>query len=690
MQDTTDEPDPSADAPTDDLIDAGDDDIPPGDDSESPSPDDSVPRDSEPDDPGSDDFDPDDPGPDDPDPGDAGDDDPGGGDPGGGGPGGDGADPGGGGGGPGPVAGQAPSLGNLPEKPIAALYSGLSTDWGDPMPAIRRDLSLKGYQGAETVHDMTIAELKALGQGVGAAVLFAHGSVVDVDKIDDKPTGVYVLATSQVVNPEDDKRFAEELKVTRGLIPPLVPCKVAVGPPGPNGQTFTMNYGITASFVAQNWQAKFCQDSVLLLCACEGLSTAPAAKKFVETLHQEANVGYVLGWDDVALTTDMSSAAIFIVDRLLGGNDPAAKPGPPPQRPFDIAAVLADIDHYTNVTGGPLSTSTSVVSGVTFVSKLATSVDPAVTRFGILAPSILNLEVLADQTQLAISGCFGDDPGPRRGVVKINELPVPYLSWAHDQIICPLLVHDEPGPLASLPAGMVIVEVDGRPSNAVPLTEWRGKLVFTVNGEGTQKIVCTWTYHLKADVHWPRFLPGPEEGCFLDLPIGVFAQPDSSLIYEASGTMTVPDSDPPQHVSWSGSGTLRPFGVATPDPRETFVIFARIVRPMPPDLAGSYMLLDVSGGDGRTWTYEVKTDDDVTLAPAFGVWESLRTNSPDPLFEGLSLKLPLDDRMGITAGTYPFTVRGMSCELSVQPEPTNYPPDPEKGEDQLTVSLGLP
>ena len=577
------------------------------------------------------------------------------------------------------AAAALPAPRNLPEKPIAALYNAMTPDWGDPFTVISRALTLKRYLGADTVLPMNdVEQLKHLpGGGIGVLVMFAHGSFAD--------DGTFFIATSHVTNPTDDGTFADDLHPKDGTAPTLVTHKVPIDP---SWATTTTNYCITGAFVEKYWAGKFCKDSLAVFCTCSLLDGShPSAIDFVHELTDMAHVSTVLGWDNEANTGDMSGVAIFLVDRLLGANDPGATPEQTPQRPFDIGSVLTDMGDYKNGAGGRFGTSLTVRPGVinTTPAQLVATPTSDSHAFGILAPSILKLDMMAIQTQLAIAGCFGDDPGPDRGVVKMNGAPVPYISWAPDQILCPLLVSDEAGPATSQAAGRVVVEVDGRPSNCVPLTEWRGKLVFTVNGDGTQKLVCTWTYHLKADVHHFRARPGPEG--FFDLPIRVFTLRDTSLTYAASGEVTTP-GPPPQTTKWSGSGTLQP-ATDILAPRDTYVISAEIIRPEPPLLAGCYMLLGVTGGPD-SWTYQVDADGSLSQTPAFGDWGDLCSSRPGPPFEGLNLKLPLDDQMGIAAGTYPFTVGDRSCTLEIHPEPTNFPPDPLKGEDQSVSPFGAP
>ena len=575
----------------------------------------------------------------------------------------------------------APTLRNLPEQPIAALYNAMSSDWGEPFAVISRDLTLKKYQGADVVRPMTVDALIALPQGVGVMVMFAHGVFSDG----------YCIATSHVANAADDQRFASDLKPQDGSSPTLKTFAVPSSPPGApvRGAASTTNYCITSAFVEKYWAGKFCRDSLAVICSCNVLDGSEAsAKDFVATLNDIAHVSYLVGWDEHALTSDMSSAAIFIVDRLLGGNDADAKPVHPPQRPFDIGAVLTDMANYANGAGGALNESEALVSGARLpLAKLAVSAR-ANSAFGLLAPSITHLAVLVEDTKLAIAGCFGDEPKPGRGVVKINDTPVPYDTWQPDQIVCPLLVGDEPAPAAGQSAGVVVVEVDGRPSNAVRLTEWRGKLVFTVKGDGAQRLVCTWSYHLKADLHHFRANPGSGSGCFVEGPVGVFTLHDSSLTYAATGSAPVPDSDPPVQTTWSGSGSLKPFlpGPGMTDPQKTFQLMGTIVRPPAPDLGGCHMLLMVDGGSDD-WTYQVECDGDASPAAAFQSWNDFCSDPPALLFEDMQLKLPLDAQMGIAAASYTVTVGDRTCVLSIQPEPTLYPPDPIKGEDESAMAF---
>jgi len=155
---------------------------------------------------------------------------------------------------------------------------------------------------------------------------------------------------------------------------------------------------------------------------------------------------------------------------------------------------------------------------------------------GILAPSIQSIDVDEQGGTLTLHGVFGS----KQDTVTVDDASVPVNSWSGTQIVTGL-------PTAG---GDVVVSVDGRKSNTVQLTDWKGTFTYVFQVETLQE-QFTWTTHWRGDVHTFRTQPGqapPDRS-----PVQTFAATDSKCHFQNSGAITGSSGST---TTWSGSGDL--------------------------------------------------------------------------------------------------------------------------------------
>lgn len=233
-------------------------------------------------------------------------------------------------------------------------------------------------------------------------------------------------------------------------------------------------------------------------CPREGASF----EKIIDVCQKKASLfGIWEGAGKVDETDKGFPLAKFLFDRMLGANQ--LNPKSPPQRPFD----------YRSVFDYMVSQGMATAEGVTFALFPGDHGD-----CGMLLPSIQNLGVMEEKDELHVVGLFGEQPkgvsakvlicqeDPTSGSSSAKELAIK--DWAATEIICELPPDGEGS------AGYVIVEVEGRTSNARALTEWRTTFTHSAtvvfdgwSGEQWERYVF--------DTHWrldiQSFRLNPEE-----------------------------------------------------------------------------------------------------------------------------------------------------------------------------------
>lgn len=204
----------------------------------------------------------------------------------------------------------------------------------------------------------------------------------------------------------------------------------------------------------------------------------------------------IYGWSNSVGVNAAWKAGAFAFDRLLGANQTEPKETTP-QRPFDSAQVFSEMK-ARGLDNGAING-----NGCMLISKDA---GPPV-----LAPTIEWMEMreriqespLRGKSKLTLHGQFGSD----KGTVKIGGVEVPIDTWKPDKIEC------EPADLPGAGfAGDVLVISHDRPGNSVPLTQWHGKLTYTIDllppqaSNAVSTITCD--VYFRGDIHKYRDVAG--------------------------------------------------------------------------------------------------------------------------------------------------------------------------------------
>ncbi len=287
---------------------------------------------------------------------------------------------------------------------------------------------------------------------------------------------------------------------------------------------------VSSSFIKKHWSLE--PDSVVFLNTC--FSGNP---EVTEALFSKG-AGLVLGW------TWMSSSTVtpkFVMDRLLGAN--TYNPQSPEQRAFhwpEVQREGRELGVLTTQFTENMNRFIDTFRPIKVDSELLFMANP-VHDAGALAPSIKQLKVDEDRERLVVEGWFGSNEGR----VTINGAAVAVQQWTA-QVIEVTLPRNGPGSY-----GEVVVEVDGRESNPVPLTEWRGKLTYTFNQAEGLEYQFEWDLHFRGDFHSYRTeLDGTPEGGGRDFILSR----DTKAKLRASGSVTDVESDgDTSTVEWTGT-----------------------------------------------------------------------------------------------------------------------------------------
>jgi len=353
-------------------------------------------------------------------------------------------------------------------------------------PQTAKWLEAAGYS---VVHgDCTVDGLKKTS-GDGIFHFKTHGGIVDDDNVN--------VCSNTRVDDEHELLYANDLDEHRLCYAELM--------------DYGWHYGINPSFVTR--YMSFADNAVVFLDSCDG-----AKNDTMRNACFEKGASVYVGWTKEIDWDSGYRASTFLFDRLLAGNQYVRES--PNQRPFDFGAVHrdmmrrnydTDLGNLSSAEAPPLGhagagshepSPASLEKRGDDTSLLAIHHKSGHTFAG-LRPSVANLVVFETLEELHLLGYFG----AKQGSVTINGHAVTVKSWEPGTVKVEL---PSSGPGS---AGPVVVEVDGRHSNTVPLTEWRGQFRYTQedNSHGPAlKKTATFTLHLRHDVHAYRLVPHVE------------------------------------------------------------------------------------------------------------------------------------------------------------------------------------
>jgi len=461
-----------------------------------------------------------------------------------------------------PAALSSAEQGDIPKGTKAVLLDAFQGKPGlaFPIADVAAWLDAAGY-ASEQLPTVAVNQLMTRVQDVGMLWITAHGAFALAL---DGTISFILLSNDSYVTPgmSFEEFSAVEQMYNEGLL--ILTSNLS--------QDMDNKWGITEKFVKKFWTFK--SDSLIVMNSCSLFNVAPAGifdgtegqiafglpgsaaaaaaqnvafqavaaaagESFRGTLAaKSAGKTTIIGWDkDVSVAFAQVTIPLFF-DRVLGANQ--VSPENPPQRPFSYKAVYDWMVAKGKVLDpGPKFTATM---------KLETRGTPE----GQLVPSLGWASVYPGGTGGLYTGEWildlaGDFFGPDLGTVTVNGTQLLVHTWSDTNVIARLPDSlDSPGA-----SGDIVVEVQGRKSNVVPLTQWTGtvkqSMVGTEIGSGARADV-TCPVHATGDVHYKRFAPG--DPTMLASPL--FIELTAKCTYTLSGTW----SDDATNYELSGSGTL--------------------------------------------------------------------------------------------------------------------------------------
>jgi hypothetical protein len=312
------------------------------------------------------------------------------------------------------------------------------------------------------------------------------------------------------------------------------------------------HYGVTASFISNNWQLK--SGAYVHASSCWLGARAPydpnskTACVPTNSGMQQAIFGrgarLFAGWSRATEVVAADKVARYVLDRMLGSNLDAPVESPP-QRPMgagsikkNMASKGLDLNHVDQNGGW-----TSVFNFITPKS--------AGGRFPVdrLAPSITQLSVDTDKNELYVYGDLENySPSLEAFRVSIGGTDQGVKRRQGNAIVC-----DFPNNAS----GAVQVRVEDRLSNRTRLSSWTVKMTYTITGPGGLKQEYKYILNLVGDVHQYREEAGAAPKTHLNY-VSMLRQGSSGTF---SGSGQFQDSN--YKVVWTGGGTISPNAKAT-------------------------------------------------------------------------------------------------------------------------------
>jgi hypothetical protein len=367
----------------------------------------------------------------------------------------------------------------LPKSTHISLFNGMGKYFNDNTEALEKIITASGVKYQVNRKTASIKNLEAVN-GDGVFYLFTHGGGGAIPNPPPKTDSTFVMSlwTTDKVTKENDQAYKAYLDDKR-----LAYMLSTFDTDKPE-----WHYGITGEFIKKHMT--FGENALIYIDACNGFRLLPTGTTFRNTVVNKAanKKATYIGWTMETNEFMASQASQFIFDRLLGANTTGYGPVPipkedPVQRPFDIDRIFSDLTKR----GFHLC-----ANGATL--KYETNVDEDI----LLTPTIERLEMFEYTSTLEITGSFGS----KRGKVTVDGKEISQiLDWTPTVINC-IIPENGAGS-----AGDVIVSVEDRKSNPVPLTVWNVKLNYASDDNGV-RMEGSMSLVIRADMHPRREMPG--------------------------------------------------------------------------------------------------------------------------------------------------------------------------------------
>ncbi len=281
-----------------------------------------------------------------------------------------------------------------------------------------------------------------------------------------------------------------------------------------------------------------CQTAQLPENAVTNYAQAPLFSAFLSK-----NAGMILGWTESVGDKMAMKAGTYFFSRALGDND-AFDTQNPPIAPYDTVDAFGSLvnKHY-DLDANPTAQLVGYIRGF--------------NEDVLLAPKINFISTDLERKEITLSGNFGNNGTP---VVKAGETQLTVKTRDDATIVAGLGDQD---------CGPVTVEILDHLSNAVPLTQWSGKL--DLKGEAgalvpgvTGSIQCRW----RGDIHSERLQFPEDEAKLPQMAMSTLeldslytwdfksSYLDTSTRYDYSGSGSVHQSLNPSGSNWLAGNVI--------------------------------------------------------------------------------------------------------------------------------------
>lgn len=393
----------------------------------------------------------------------------------------------------------------LPKSTHISLFNGMGAYFNDNTQALNQIITASGVKYQVDRKPASVKNLETV-KGDALFYLFTHGGGGAIPNPPPRIDSTFVMSlwTTDAVTIENERSYRRYLddKWLAYMFSTY------------DNDKPVWHYGITGEFIKAHMT--FAENALVYIDACNSFRLRPTGTAFRNLVLDKAvnKKATYIGWTMETNEHMATQASQFILDRLLGANTtgPGATTIPkedPIQRPFDLDRIFSDLTKrgfHLCANGATLKYESRVNDDI------------------LLTPTIERLEIYEHTSVLQIMGSFGSE----KGKVTVDGKEISQiLDWTPTVINC---IIPETGAGS---AGDVIVSVDDRQSNAVPLTLWNVKLNYASNDNGV-RMEGTFSLVIRADMHPRREVPGEAPS----LPEMVDYGPGSGYVFGNTSTAT--------------------------------------------------------------------------------------------------------------------------------------------------------